>query len=133
MSEINKNQSYSIEKENKTFASDYIGGEKVTRFKTIKGIDYPHIELETDTVKRHLLTYLETVTVKGKYEDLDNIEGYTIYLKIQGKMLRVGILPKEKYPILLNPLFDSFKRKLRLSDTEEFEGENLYAFCPPVV
>lgn len=106
----------------------YKEGSKVTKYKEEKSIKYPNIILKATSIKEHIALLLQKMVVSAKYTDE---EGYILYVEMNGAMVEVGLLHREKLEVIMSDVFDTFEKEVNFDEQTKVEGELIYALCPP--
>ena len=105
------------------------GTGKVTNYMVENFVVYPCVILHGGTRERSVLQLLKGM-VTGSVSR-SNMENYfSMYLNTDGVLLNLGKMNKMSLrPLITSDLFASFDVNLCVSETEQYSGDFLFAFC----
>lgn len=109
--------------------TDFKRGDVVKMYKESTKLDYPCLVLTCEQLEAFRVEAIKGLlasrTLTGNSSEL-----YNVYIRMQGQMVKIGMLPNSRLRFVLsNRVFNIFDKQIHLDSNITVTGEMLYALC----
>lgn len=109
----------------------FVKGDTVRTYKEDVDVSYPHLVLACDQFEGYRAKALKGLVKQESM--IPNPTDYTVYIKLQGQMVRAGVIAEDSLRVLImDKAYANFEKYAMLDASTLIEGTLLQALCPSV-